>query len=160
MGIVASHNIIKNRPQADGNRYVRFEFVFDNAEIFRDSLRNIPQSWGIDVFAQGLYSVIESVSASQEIERWERDDDNPALDFKFSSKAQAANFIRDKYKKSEGLETLRIANKIQNYILSNDFTNTQLKNVFSLDDTQLATLKIKILDQSTQYQTLLAEVGS
>lgn len=66
---------------------------------------------------------------------------------------QWRNYVRSKFLNSTEIEACIIAR----YVLS--FTDAQIKNIFNINDVQLATLKVRLADRVTTLTSLESTVG-
>src|SRR4030065_368424 len=141
--------------QADGRRYVCFQFVAASGKVH---LRWALLPAGVDVVAK-----LTSWDITPELIEDELRDvlfgsawDTP---FVYMSATEAATKVRELFKASSREECGKIARRILEWITNGRFTDVQIRTVFGLTNIQWTTLKTKMQNPSNFLNTSEKAVG-
>lgn len=82
-----------------------------------------------------------------------------AINLRYATKTALLLAVRDAYKKSSGVETLRLANKLKSHIDSGDFTIAEIRSAFGFNVAQYSAFIDRLTTKATAMQTVLTAVG-
>ena len=148
-------SIVFAEMQADGRRYVCFQFVEASGKVH---LRWALLPAGVDVVAK-----LTSWDITPELIEDELRDvlfgsawDTP---FVYMSATEAATKVRELFKASSREECGKIARRILEWITNGRFTDVQIRTVFGLTNTQWTTLKTKMQNLSNSLNAIEKAAG-
>lgn len=77
-----------------------------------------------------------------------------AIKLKYATASQLGVALRERFKTAEKEELYRLSLKIKKYYDAGDFTDAQMKNIFSATNGQWSDLKAKITGYATAYDAM------
>ena len=156
MSIISS-TIIEDSVQKDGRRWICERHVDHISEIFE--IRYMAGAGtNINDIMTSRIVLLESESKRQELENNLANalsNDSPAPTTKYSTNAEFAALLREKFKISKGRDALRLGW----YVESFNLTNNQLANLFGITVGQAATFQTKLDNMAASYEAMQLEVG-
>jgi len=152
--------IVEDSTQTNGRRYIRERHEDQLGNFYFRALR-VPSDYdknaGLIVGAAFFNSQLKEneIRKNLKLIMGAENGENPVLTYDYSTANENAVALREIFKTLKAWEVVKVGRFIQNLGLS----DAQLKNLFNINDAQLAALKVKLLNMKNKYDGIVTEEG-
>jgi hypothetical protein len=154
---ITTSEIVEDRAQRDGRRYITERHVDSSGAVWRITCL-APAAANASTIMAARVTQLEADAKAGEVATNLANalsDQTPAPTFVFSTQAELAAAVRAAFKTARGRDAVRLGW----YVESFNMTNNQLANLFGITALQAATLQVRLDDLAAKYNGMQQEAG-